>query len=85
MRFILSYEKTLPILTIVLGFISTAVFGVSTATTVFIAILLMTSIFFINLRPQVYRMEGVYLFSITLLVTGWLTGIVVGALFRANF
>tara|TARA_B100001750_G_scaffold248437_1_gene279531 strand:+ start:12410 stop:12667 length:258 start_codon:yes stop_codon:yes gene_type:complete len=85
MRFILSYEKTLPILTTVLGLLSTAVFGVSTGTAVFIGILLIASIFFINLRPQVYSMEGVYLFSITLLVTGWLTGIVVGALFRGNF
>jgi hypothetical protein len=42
--------------------------------------LLIASIFFINSRPQVYRMEGVYLSSITLLIIGWLVGIVIGAI-----
>ena len=80
MRFILSYEITLPIVVTLLGFLSTFIFGVSTVTTVFIAILLIASIFFINLRPLVYRMEGVYLFSIALLMVGWLVGLVIGAI-----
>ena len=85
MRFILSYEKTLPIVTTVLGFLSTFIFGVSTGTSVFIFILLLTSIFYINLRPQVYRMEGVYLSSITLLIAGWLAGIVVSSILKGTF